>query len=591
MRLHSFSFLSTSPLRHAAIWLFVITACLATPFPSLAQGGTNASSASALRKELGIQTNEILVRQNEQEFLQMLHLDNLIWIQEIKNRNQIPVLAEELSSFSMGQDRVVKLRIRMLMFLLNCMLEGRKVLLFDELVKEAAALHQTNLQVNLVLIYAAFSNFSEVSQLIENFWQLREAADILDREPKMMVSNKSRIQYYIGDAYYHLGDYANASKYIHLSLLRYSGNQLIPHLNLMGYLYRLNKVPDSSDLYFKRALTLARAQNDSAYMGIASGNLGENFYLRKQYEAAIPLLETDARIAMMQKDFGLASNAQLLLSKIYVRKGEKEKAGILLGQGRESALRSGQYKRLKLLYSTSLLYYILMGQDEKAITCQDSLQMVSDSLAFREASLLRINPELIFQDKKAREAAYLERIENDARIQKRNQLILALIAAIIMGALGFWILRLRSRLRMNRILMENQHLEGKVAGTDIALRSMADNLMESNRQLNQLKESKSELAGKELRTMAKITDAQWADFLALFEQAHPHFLKQIKARFPNLTPSEIRFVMLVRMQIKDAQMSEMLGVGPEAIRQNRYRIKRKIAVTEGENFDDMILSI
>ena len=188
MRLYSLSFLAGSRMRSIWIWLFVVTACLATPFPSLAQGGTNANSASALRKELGIPTNEILVRQNEQEFLQMLHLDNLIWIQEIKNRNQIPVLIEELSSFSMGQDRVVKLRIRMLMFLLNCMLEGRKAVLFDELVNEAADLQLKNLQVNLILIYAAFSDFSEVRQLIENFWQLREAADILENMPNLIVS-------------------------------------------------------------------------------------------------------------------------------------------------------------------------------------------------------------------------------------------------------------------------------------------------------------------------------------------------------------------------------------------------------------------
>ncbi len=49
--------------------------------------------------------------------------------------------------------------------------------------------------------------------------------------------------------------------------------------------------------------------------------------------------------------------------------------------------------------------------------------------------------------------------------------------------------------------------------------------------------------------------------------------------------------MMVRMHVKDAQMAEMLGVGQEAIRQNRYRIRRKIALSEGETLEEIVLSI
>jgi uncharacterized protein YyaL (SSP411 family) len=120
---------------------------------------------------------------------------------------------------------------------------------------------------------------------------------------------------------------------------------------------------------------------------------------------------------------------------------------------------------------------------------------------------------------------------------------------------------------------------------------MADNLAESSRHIAELKESKSEMAGQELRAVEKITDTQWADFRALFDQAHPGFVSRIKERFPILTPSEVRYLMMVRMHVKDAQMAEMLGVGQEAIRQNRYRIRRKIALSEGETLEEIILSI
>ena len=313
-------------------------------------------------------------------------------------------------------------------------------------------------------------------------------------------------------------------------------------------------------------------------------------YQRKQYNSAIPLLETDARIALYRKDYGLASKALLLLSEIYARKGEKEKAGILLAQGRESAIRSGQYKRLKLLYSTSALYYILMGQDEKAIACQDSLQIVSDSLAYSEASLLRFNPELIFQDKKAQEEAFRIRTETDKKIQTRNRLLFILISGLVVLALILWNFRLRARIRLQGVMQDNQKLELNVVEVKDALNQMADNLAESSRHIAELKESKSEMAGQELRAVEKITDTQWAEFRALFDQAHPGFVSRIKVKIPNLTPSEIRFMMLVRMHVKDGRMAEMSGVGQEAIRKTRSRLKQKIAFSEGETLEDFILS-
>ena len=48
--------------------------------------------------------------------------------------------------------------------------------------------------------------------------------------------------------------------------------------------------------------------------------------------------------------------------------------------------------------------------------------------------------------------------------------------------------------------------------------------------------------------------------------------------------------MLVRMHVKDGRMAEMLGVGQEAIRKTRSRLKQKITFLQGETLEDFILS-
>jgi hypothetical protein len=140
-------------------------------------------------------------------------------------------------------------------------------------------------------------------------------------------------------------------------------------------------------------------------------------------------------------------------------------------------------------------------------------------------------------------------------------------------------------------LKDKQKLEMSVAEAKDALDQMADNLAESSRHIAELKESKSEQAGQELRAVEKITDNQWSDFRTLFDTAHPEFISRIKEQIPNLTPSEIRLAMLVRMHVKDGKMAEMLGVGQDAIRKTRSRLRQKTTLKEGENLEDFILSV
>ena len=591
MELPLFSFFAGSRIRFVWVTLCAVTVCFVNSFSALAQVGTKSNSTSGLRTELGIPSNEALARQNEQDFLHMLHLDKEFLVEDIKKKDLIPVLLEELSSFSMQQEGKAKLQIRMLMCWLKGIFGQPDQDLYQELLAETSDPGQENLRVNLFIIKILFLNSNSPDQLIENFWLLHEAVDLVEKEPQAEFTNKSLIFLSMGSLFYQVGDMANSMKYLRQASENTFGTHLKLSLNTLGYVFRKLKNLDSSDHYFGQTLANAIKSKDSVYIGLASGNLGENFYLRKQYNKAIPLLEVDARIALVRKDYGLASNAQLLLSEMYLRMGEKQKAGIFLNIGRENTLRSSQYHRLPLLYSTSGLYYTLMGQIELAIAAQDSLKIVSDSMARKAASIQTMNPELVYQDKKAREEAFRIKAENDAHLQKRNALVYILFAGIVMLVLVFWNIRLRARIRLQGVLKDKQKLEMSVAEAKDALDQMADNLAESSRHIAELKESKSEQAGQELRAVEKITDTQWSDFRTLFDKAHPEFMSRLKAQIPNLTHSEIRLAMLVRMHVKDGKMAEMLGVGQDAIRKTRSRLRQKTTLKEGENLEDFILSV
>ena len=81
--------------------------------------------------------------------------------------------------------------------------------------------------------------------------------------------------------------------------------------------------------------------------------------------------------------------------------------------------------------------------------------------------------------------------------------------------------------------------------------------------------------------MAKtiLTEEQWTEFKHLFEKVYPAFIEEQKILYPDLTPAEIRLLVLEKLGIGLHEMANMLGVSKNAIHQTRYRLRRKMGET------------
>lgn len=158
----------------------------------------------------------------------------------------------------------------------------------------------------------------------------------------------------IASAYLSFKEYDQAIHYlrkttqIESSLDNYSDEMHI--LNNLGFSYRKLYQLDSSYYYFEKTLIKAKQHNDSIWIGISSGNLGENYYLINEFDKAKPLLELDVKIAIKNKDWGLASNALVLLSHLELEKNNLITADSLANQASYYAHKSKQYSRLAKIY-------------------------------------------------------------------------------------------------------------------------------------------------------------------------------------------------------------------------------------------------
>jgi DNA-binding CsgD family transcriptional regulator len=90
-----------------------------------------------------------------------------------------------------------------------------------------------------------------------------------------------------------------------------------------------------------------------------------------------------------------------------------------------------------------------------------------------------------------------------------------------------------------------------------------------------------------LRNTTVLTDKEWATFKTMFEKVHPGYSNRLKLNYPDLTPAETRYLVFTKLNISAKEMAAMLGVSAEAVRNIRFRLKKKLTVEESNDLERM----
>ncbi|RLD37398.1 MAG: hypothetical protein DRI89_15230, partial [Bacteroidetes bacterium] len=80
----------------------------------------------------------------------------------------------------------------------------------------------------------------------------------------------------------------------------------------------------------------------------------------------------------------------------------------------------------------------------------------------------------------------------------------------------------------------------------------------------------------------------WETFKLLFTEVHKDFFDKLKEKHPSLTKTELKFSAYLRIHLDSSQISSALHVTNEAIRKNRYRIRKKLGLSPKESLEDYI---
>lgn len=416
--------------------------------------------------------------------------------------------------------------------------------------------------------------------------------------------NKMEILSGLGGIYHSFGDYENAKKYMRESIE--AGTSYKPWFNInlnsnLGLIYRNEGKYDSAVYYFSKAREAAIADHNLLWTGITGGNIGATYFMQGRYDEAVPLLEYNVEQSL-KRDKDNAASALIRLAAIHLHKGETERAKGRLLQARELIKGSGDaYDNLKDLYPLMSKCFAASGNMPLAYKYADSAIAVKDSL---DASMNAIVMAKAQQHAEAeKHLAEVQKLDGQRKVQVlwRNGLLIIIllsgvIAILFINRQKIAYSRRQEKLENDKLLMQSD-LANATAQLEAFTRSVHEKneLIEKIRgELDQLQQHSTGAASGQhneillqLQEATILTEEEWKRFKALFEKVHGGFLNRLREKLPDLSPAEIRFMALSKLKLSNKEMAGILGITTDAVRMNRYRLRKKLNLPDKVDIEEL----
>ena len=110
--------------------------------------------------------------------------------------------------------------------------------------------------------------------------------------------------------------------------------------------------------------------------------------------------------------------------------------------------------------------------------------------------------------------------------------------------------------------------------------------------LNKCKNEEISMAGvkKELQQLLKQKD-YWRQFETRFNSLHPEFEKTLSNKFSKLTKNDIEFCSLLKLNLTNKEIASLLQISHESTITKKYRIKKKMEISDDTEFEKLLLEI
>ena len=159
-------------------------------------------------------------------------------------------------------------------------------------------------------------------------------------------------------------------------------------------------------------------------------------------------------------------------------------------------------------------------------------------------------------------------------------------------------------LEKQRIKSDNEKLHFEIINKSKELANSTMNIIQKNEILIEIKEELDEMK-KELgskfsekhysRLLHKIdsnmsSEENWRVFEDNFNEVHEDFLKRLKLQYPDLSPGDLKLAAYLRLNLSSKEISPLLFISVRSVENKRYRLRKKLNLSEDDNLTEFIIS-
>lgn len=485
----------------------------------------------------------------------------------------------------------------------------------------------TNLS-NLGICYKMLGNYEKA---VDCFLQTLELDKLTGNTDDMSTNYNS-----LGMLYLSWGKPKTALEFMNLALeddLK-SGNESrlsIRYSNLSKIMMNMNEYETAID-YLEKALEIDRRLNQPVKIATRLQGLGLCHLALKNYPQAITKMQEASEIfSLAGAEYKLAG-ISIQLGKIYAGQGDLAAAKKLFGEGKVIAEKYNL--RGEIADASKELYELHKnsGDFANALYFFEQLKMYQDSM-FSEQSARQINEfEVKYESEKKEHENRILQKENELRRKKQQQATGAIIALFLIAISLLWafILKRKSlqqsreifakeselaRLRMENAERKNLHLQELLFAEEEIKKLQIKSLEQKNQELTSAtlliankndvfvklkklaEEIKCRTNGESIEKVKEIiteidrqTDIenQWEQFRVRFESVHKSFFDLLHKHCPSLTQNDLQMCAYIKLNLATKEIARLMNIAPESVNTNRYRLRKKLQLKDGQTLDEFI---
>ncbi|MDE6393163.1 MAG: LuxR C-terminal-related transcriptional regulator [Muribaculaceae bacterium] len=342
--------------------------------------------------------------------------------------------------------------------------------------------------------------------------------------------------------------------------------------------------------------------NDSIYV---ANVLVSRFHISGYTDTAAARRAYDISLGISDDNLAVISRIALGISAS--GKGEPAEGARYYASAFAIADRLNDHTRKKQALEGLEKCYSALGRPDSAEICRQRILMLNDSVYYQES---------IADLKRSEFLSTINSYEQTLRRQEerhrmRSAMTMSLIAfLLVVVCLSFWLLQVsRRRNASERRLQEEKNrrlellnrqytLEIEAKEKEIASNTMI--LAQKNARLKELAEQiqdmekQGEISGNESRILNErisselSADDDWKYFKLRFDKVHPVFFASLKESYPDLSRTELRLCAYIRVGMSAKEIAQIMSVRPETVNTSRYRIRRKMQLSQQESLEAVL---